>query len=87
MLVKTEHGEFEVNEITFKQQRKLHRLNSMSRWEGSLDAEKYFDLLDEVKEVSGLSDKTLKVFTDPEIDAILRDVFISYKGLTSEKKH
>ena len=56
-------GDFEVNELTYRQERDLRRFNSKLWWNKTADelsADEYFDLLDEVEKLSGLDEKTLK---------------------------
>jgi len=86
MELKTDHGTFEVREISFKQQRKLHRLNALCWQTGELDLDAYYNLLDEVHAVSGLSQRELDDLDDNQIDTVLQACFLSYKGLSSKKK-
>ena len=50
MKVETKHGNFDVNEITYGEQRNLHRfeLRSMDIETGKLDVDRWCDLLDHV---------------------------------------
>ena len=58
MKVKTDHGTFEVRDITFKARRDLHKLEVKPvTKEGEINTEKFFDVLDWVLNFS---------FTDPE---------------------
>ena len=78
-------GEFEVKDISYGDARKLHLLNVKAFWgrtdEDPLDPDLYYGLLDQVKEMSGLTDKDLSKYSMVEVDAILQAILIEYTGL------
>jgi len=90
MKVKALKREFEANDLTFAQKRKLHAKNTGIFWGSSkveeMDAEKYYELLEMVLELSGLSEDDLKDLSMSEIDRVLQAVLMEYLGLTEAGK-
>ena len=85
-MVKTKNGNFEVRSITFGERRELHRLEMKTFWDESLDQDAYFELLDWVMKKAFINpEETLQKFNDAEIDEILNDIYIHYKGLSKKK--
>tara|TARA_R100000750_G_scaffold36289_1_gene23406 strand:- start:805 stop:1071 length:267 start_codon:yes stop_codon:yes gene_type:complete len=84
MIVKVDKKEYDVKDCTYKQRRKLHKLNALVWWGGEMDVEKYYDLLEQVQDISGLTESDFKGLEMSQIDQVLQSVFVNYLGL--EKK-
>ncbi len=84
MIVKLDKKEYDVKDCTYKQRRKLHKLNALVWWGGEIDVEKYYDLLEVVQDISGLTESDFKGLEMSQIDQVLQSVFVNYLGL--EKK-
>ena len=84
MIVKVDKKEYDVKDCTYKQRRKLHKLNALVWWGGEMDVEKYYDLLEQVQNISGLTESDFKGLEMSQIDQVLQSVFVNYLGL--EKK-
>jgi len=84
MIVKVDKKEYDVKDCTYKQRRKLHKLNALVWWGGEMDVEKYYDLLEQVQDISGLAESDFKGLEMSQIDQVLQSVFVNYLGL--EKK-
>ena len=84
MIVKVDKKEYDVKDCTYKNRRKLHKLNALVWWGGEMDVEKYYDLLEHVQDISGLTESDLKGLEMSQVDQVLQSVFVNYLGL--EKK-
>ena len=84
MIVKVDKKEYDVKDCTYKNRRKLHKLNALVWWGGEMDVEKYYDLLEQVYDISGLTESDFKGLEMSQIDQVLQSVFVNYLGL--EKK-
>lgn len=85
-MVKTKHGEFDVRPITFGERRELHRLEMKVYWEETIERDAYFELLDYVmKKAFDDPEKTLEELNDGQIDEVLNDIYLHYKGLSKKK--
>jgi hypothetical protein len=84
MIVKVDKKEYDVKDCTYKNRRKLHKLNALVWWGGEMDVEKYYDLLEQVQDISGLTESDFKGLEMSQIDQVLQSVFVNYLGL--EKK-
>jgi hypothetical protein len=76
MKVKTDHGTYEVRDITFKARRELHKLEVKAiTKDGEINTEKFFDVLDWVLNF-GFSDpeKDLGKLDDNAIDSVLMSI-------------
>jgi len=78
-------GEFEVNDIPYSKARELHKANVKAFWnradDDPIDPDAYYELLDQVKEMSGLKDKDLSSYKMLEVDQILQHCLMEYTGL------
>jgi hypothetical protein len=81
MIVKVDKKEYDVKDCTYKQRRKLHKLNALVWWGGEIDVEKYYDLLEVVQDISGLTESDLKGLEMSQVDQVLQSVFVNYLGL------
>ena len=76
--------EWEVKSITYKEKRELWQLSLNAFKDGTTDQEAYFQLLNKVEDISGLSEKDLEKLSMADIDALLQEIYSQYMGL--EKK-
>jgi hypothetical protein len=81
MKIKALGKQFQVKDISYKQRRDLHRLNAKAFWDGKIDPESYYDVLEKVSEIAGLTEKDFKGLSMVEIDQVLQEVFTEYIGL------
>ena len=81
MKVKALGKEYQVKDITYKERRDLHRLNAKAFWDGNINPDNYYDVLEKVAEISGLGEKDFKDLSMVEIDQVLQEVFTQYMGL------
>ena len=83
-------GEVEVKDLKWGEARKLHILNANTFWNQKDDTpvapDKYYALLEEVKNVSGLTDEDLSKYSMIEVDMILQQVLMEYTGLAEKKR-
>ena len=84
MKVKALDKEYQVKDITYKERRGLHRLNAKAFWDGKINPDNYYDVLEKVAEISGLTEKDFKDLSMVEVDQLLQAILTSYLGL--EKK-
>ena len=87
MKVKTEHGTFDVPEITFKSRRELHQLEVKAiTKKGEIDTAKFFDVLDWILNYAFTDpEQSLGKFDDNIIDEILMTIYNSYKDVNQKK--
>ena len=87
MKVKTDHGTFEVRDITFKARRELHKLEVRAiTQDGVVDTPKFFDVLDWILNYAFPNpEKELGTLDDNEIDAILMSIYNAYKEPNPKK--
>ena len=81
MKVKALGKEYQVKDITYKERRDLHRLNAKAFWDGKVNPDNYYDVLEKVAEISGLGEDDFKSLSMTEIDQILQELFTQYMGL------
>ena len=86
MIVKTKKGEFEVQPISFKDRRELHRKEIRVYWDNKLDTDAYYELLDWVMNKAFKNpEEALGKFKDEETDDILAEIYQEYKGISKKK--
>tara|TARA_R110002012_G_C11319185_1_gene575591 strand:+ start:283 stop:549 length:267 start_codon:yes stop_codon:yes gene_type:complete len=81
MKVKALGKEYQVKDISYKQRRDLHKVNAKAFWDGKIDPESYYDVLEKVAEISELGEKDFKGLSMVEVDQVLQQVFSDYMGL------
>ena len=84
MEIKALGKKYKIKEITYKERRELHRLNAKAFWDGKINPDNYYDVLEKTAEISGLGEKDFKGLIIIEIDQVLQQIFTQYMGL--EKK-
>jgi hypothetical protein len=87
MKVKTDHGAFDVPDITFKARRELHKLEVKAiTKEGDIDTAKFFDVLDWITNYAFTNpEESLGKFDDNVIDEILMTIYNAYKDVNQKK--
>lgn len=84
MEIKALGKKYKIKEITYKERRELHRLNAKAFWDGKINPDNYYDVLEKTAEISGLGEKDFKGLTMIEIDQVLQQIFTQYMGLEKE---
>jgi len=87
MIVKTDHGDFDVHDIAFGDRRKLHRLEVRAiKKDGEMDMERYYDVLEWVMDFAWESpEKSLEHLDDNQCDEVLAAVYSAYKEPSKKK--
>ena len=81
MKIKALDKEWQINEATYKQRREIYRLNVKAFWDGKVDPDQYYEVLEKCAEVAGLIEKDLKDLSMVDVDQLLQAVLTSYRGL------
>ena len=89
MTLKTDHGSFEIRDLTFADRRKLHRMEvaAINLKTGDMDSDKFYDMLEWVMNFA--FDKPEELFADMDdnkIDEVLIAAYNTYKAGVSKKK-
>ena len=89
MKLKTDHGEFEIRDLTFADRRKLHRMEiaAIDIKTGEMNSDKFYDMLEWVMNFA--FDKPEELFADMDdnkIDEVLIAAYNKYKAGASKKK-
>lgn len=89
--VKALEKEWRIKDISFAERRKLHALNSLCFQNKKINQEKYYDMLEAVREMAGYgtdtkNEKELEGLQMVEIDSLLQTFLMEYLGLNSAKK-
>tara|TARA_R100001163_G_C5057140_1_gene193643 strand:+ start:390 stop:650 length:261 start_codon:yes stop_codon:yes gene_type:complete len=86
MLVKTDHGDFEVKDLTFRDRRYLHGLEVNSTANGEFDMSKFYNVLNWIMEFAfEKPEEKLGKFEDNQIDEILLAIYNQYKEPSKKK--
>tara|TARA_R100000742_G_C4268258_1_gene86616 strand:- start:1064 stop:1330 length:267 start_codon:yes stop_codon:yes gene_type:complete len=88
MTVKTEHGDFECRDLTFKDRRALHRLEVQAiDSDGNFQQDKYYDVIEWVMNYAFIdAESTLGHLNDIQIDNVLTEIYSAYKEPQKKKK-
>ena len=88
MTVKTDHGDFECRELTFKHRRELHRLEVQAvDSDGNFQQDKYYDVIEWVMNFAFANpEQALSHLNDVEIDLVLTEIYTAYKKPSKKKK-
>lgn len=86
MIVKVNKKDWDVKDCTYGQRRELHKMNAKVWWDGQMDVESYYNVLEKVGEIAGLGENDFKGMDMPEVDAVLQAVFLEYLGIEPSKK-
>ena len=86
MTVKTDHGEFEVKPLTFRDRRALHSIEVKSVKDGDIDLSSFFDVLNWVMDHAfDDAEKVLNHLDDNQIDEVLLAIYNNYKEPSKKK--
>tara|TARA_R100000808_G_scaffold11030_1_gene28768 strand:- start:489 stop:752 length:264 start_codon:yes stop_codon:yes gene_type:complete len=87
MTVKTKHGTFECRKLTFKDRRKLHKLEIQAVGiGGEVDTAKFYIVLEWVMDFAFTdAEKALGHLDDNQVDEVLMEVYNSYKEPNKKK--
>ena len=89
MKLKTDHGDFEIRELTFADRRKIHRMEvaAIDLKSGEMNNDKFYDMLDHIMNFSFTNpEKLFAEMDDNVIDEILIAAYNKYKSGVSKKK-
>ena len=89
MILKTDHGDFEIRELTFADRRKIHRMEvaAIDLKTGEMNNDKFYDMLDHIMNFSFTNpEKLFAEMDDNVIDEILIAAYNKYKSGVSKKK-
>lgn len=88
MTVKTKHGTYECRDLTFKDRRKLHRMEVAAiDIDGKFEPSKYYDVIEWVMDYAfDDPEANLGELSDVEIDVVLSDIYEAYKKPSKKKK-
>jgi len=88
MTIKTDHGSFEIRDITFAQRRDLHRVEIRVAGNGDeINPESFYELLEFVRDMAfGDDEKVFEKLDDNQIDAVLLAAYNKYREGVSKKK-
>ena len=89
MTLKTDHGSFEIRDLTFADRRKLHRIevSAVDLKSGEMNSDKFYDMLEWIMDFA--FDKPEELFAkmdDTQVDEILIAAYNQYKAGVSKKK-
>ena len=62
MVIKVGKKEWNVKDCTYAERRELHKLNAKVWWEGKMDVEAYYNVLEKVGMVAGWEKMILKIW-------------------------
>jgi hypothetical protein len=87
MTVKTQHGDFECRELTFKKRRELHRLEIGALGaDGQINLDKYYDVMEFIMSYAFVNaEESLGHLDDAEIDTVLSEIYTRYKNPPKKK--
>ena len=89
MTLKTDHGSFEIRDLTFADRRKLHRMevSAVELKSGEMNSDKFYDMLEWVMDFAFKKPQELFAdMDDNQIDEILIAAYNKYKAGVSKKK-
>ena len=68
MIIEINKKEWDVNDCTYAQRRELHKLNAKVWWDGKMDVEAYYEVLEKVGDIAGVGENNFKdclLYTSP----------------------
>ena len=86
MVVKVGKKDWDINDCTYAERRELHKLNAKVWWEGKMDVESYYDVLEKVGVIAGLGENDFKDMDMAKVDEVLQGIFLEYLGIEPAKK-
>ena len=89
MKLKTDHGDYEIRELTFADRRKIHRMEvaAIDLKSGEMNNDKFYDMLEYIMNFAFTNPEELFAEMDDNvIDEILIAAYNKYKSGVSKKK-
>jgi len=86
MIVKVGKKDWDINDCTYAERRELHKLNAKVWWDGKMDVESYYEVLERVGAIAGLGENDFKGMDMAKVDEVLQAVFLEYLGIEPAKK-
>ena len=86
MIVKVGKKDWDINDCTYAERRELHKLNAKVWWEGKMDVESYYDVLEKVGVIAGLGENDFKDMDMAKVDEVLQGIFLEYLGIEKTAK-
>ena len=86
MVVKVGKKDWDVNDCTYAERRELHKLNAKVWWDGKMDVESYYEVLERVGAIAGLGENDFNDMDMAKVDEVLQAVFLEYLGIEPAKK-
>lgn len=81
MKIKALKKSWDIEDISYKDRREIYQLNVKAFWDGSIDPDKYYEVLEKTFDMSGLTEKDVKSLSMPEVDQLLQSILTAYLGL------
>tara|TARA_R100000808_G_C2082639_1_gene105969 strand:+ start:363 stop:629 length:267 start_codon:yes stop_codon:yes gene_type:complete len=81
MKIKALKKDWEIKDVSYKDRRELYQLNVKAFWDGKVDPDPYYEVLEKVFELSGLTEKDVEDLPMPEVDQLLQAILGAYLGL------
>ena len=86
MIVKVGKKDWDINDCTYAERRELHKLNAKVWWEGKMDVESYYEVLEKVGVIAGLGENDFKDMDMAKVDEVLQAIFLEYLGIEKTAK-
>ena len=86
MIVKVGKKDWDINDCTYAERRELHKLNAKVWWDGKMDVESYYDVLEKVGVIAGLGENDFKDMDMAKVDEVLQGIFLEYLGIEKTAK-
>jgi len=86
MIIEINKKEWDVNDCTYAQRRELHKLNAKVWWDGKMDVEAYYEVLEKVGDIAGVGENDFKDMGMAKVDEVLQAIFLEYLGIEPAKK-
>jgi len=72
---------WEIKDVAYADRRKIYQLNVKAFWDGEVNPDKYYEVLEEAWQLSGLGESDVKDLSMPEVDQLLQAILSAYLGL------
>ena len=86
MIVKVGKKEWDVKDCTYAERRELHKLNAKVWWDGKMDVEAYYEVLEKVGAIAGLGEMILKIWICRKLMKFYKRSFQNILVLNQQKK-
>ena len=81
MKIKALKKTWEIADISYKDRRQVYQLNVKAFWDGKIDPDRYYEVLDKIFDLSGLTEQDVKGLSMPEVDQLLQAILTAFLGL------